>query len=484
MSATPTRRSVNPKNSGNKPAVGTSRASNGSGESSTGVTSLEEIMSLGTDTTSAAVAEARTNQTRITRAALKTVQEPETEEATAAAEEAVRQRILTANFESLQKTNEADQADVADAIRGLHEICEKMDIEFQSLTETSPEEIAVVANAEAVVADINQKIEKKKAQKIGWFGARERDVMALQAQLVDAQQDVEEAKKKAEQMKRERLLHASLDASVGTYITASQKTVEILKKSVISMSERIKITEERQEDAQSQKSEANRLLKEAGDKLNELKATLQTLQNDLADGGLVKGTKEYSDKEEEIRVVTNQIENTRGVQNIVLEKFQSKEKRLRELAADLTSLRQVCNTHKALIAGLESDTQERVVIYKNRLECMKRIADQGYTHKLSDVGTEFDRSNLKFMAEATVAASEALVRRFEAQPKILREQAVVINTMARQSAEIHRRTQAVLDQMGDNYGMDPKEASFTNYLPGEEPAADAAEAPPAGNTGT
>ncbi len=386
----------------------------------------------------------------------------------------IREKILSADFDSVQQLADAEEKDFAKALEDLEAVSNEMGVDFQKLIQPSEEEMSLVANAKAVVASLET---QRKGKEKSWnvLGSRDRALAQIDQQLTEARQNIITAETKVKQMMRTRLMSAKMDASINAYVDVSNKTVEIMKARVIDVGTHVTMLQERQNDAQKQKSEASTALKKLIDELKGKEAELKILEDDLT--ALTNGTPEYTAKEKEILQLRNKIEEVRGNRDVALAKFESKEKFLQQLSVSLTTLMNLRDTHKARIVRLMSDTQERGATYKARLMAMKTMADQQFDAILNSIGETLDQQTLEYMASVTVAATDALMKQFEAHPEKLREQGVVLNTLAENMAKLRKRGSNVLKEGGDRYGSDPAASSFSSYS-GDEPTAPGAPAAP------
>lgn len=467
----PSRRTVAPAGAALRSTSGSvakaAEPGNGNGSSTEG-NSLGSLLDLGTEAEAAgtAMADVKATPERVKRTTMRTLEQAEEKLDLAVKIDpaVVRSKILTSDFGSVQELATKEEADFAEALQALQEICRGMDLEFQKLVEPNEDEKAVVERAKNRVSTIEAAIAAKQASRNPFttsFGQRARAITKFQQELEEARQGVTTAETQLQQMMRTRLMSAKMDASVTAYIQVSGKTTEIMKKRVTDVGEHVKMVQERQKDALDQKSEAAQMLKKFNGDLETEEAKLKVAESELTT--LVNGTPDYATKEHEISDLRTKVEQVRGNRNVVLAKFESKEKFIQQLELSLHTLMSLRDSHKARIARLVSDTEERGATYKARLMAMKTMADQRFDETLDGIGKQLDRQTLEYMASVTVAANDALMKQFEAHPEKLKEQAVVMNTMAEHLADMRKRGAKVQTELQGRYGINPGDSSFFTY---------------------
>jgi cytidylate kinase len=115
------------------------------------------------------------------------------------------------------------------------------------------------------------------------------------------------------------------------------------------------------------------------------------------------------------------------------------------------------------ITSLRSDTEERVVTFRSRLEAQKAVSDQDVARNLDDLGAEVDQRNLEFMAAAGAASDRLRMQKIEKHPKRLQDVAAVQAAQAEAVAEVRQREQKMIQHFKEKYGIDPTESSFFHY---------------------
>ena len=243
------------------------------GQKPTGGSSLDDLLELGS-TLEATRADIKATPNRVRQTVSRSVERAkEALDKTGQTDPAaVRAKILNADFDSVKELANQEEADFAAALEALKQVCDGMDLEFQQLLEPTQAELAVVENAKAVVARVEEEISQMKVTRNplkSWFGTRERNLTALEERLKVARENVTTAETKLQQMMRQRLMSAKMDASVDAYMQVSTKTVEIMKGRVKDVGEHIVMLTERQQDALAQKSEAASKLKQFSTQLQD-----------------------------------------------------------------------------------------------------------------------------------------------------------------------------------------------------------------------
>ena len=449
---------------------GESKVSSGPGANGDGNSNLSSIMSLGDDTGASrtAVASAREAAGGTRRAAVKSVEDIANlvEQAGGRSREVIREKIMSADFDAVKTLADQEEADFAAALQSLSEIASGMDIQFKSLLELSPEEKSLVETAKRRVTELEQQIAKKQAG-VNWFWRRDKVVADLQVALEAARSKVTETEAKAAELMRQRLMTAKMDESIKAYMKVSGKTIDIMTARVLEVAAQIKMLGDRRIDSLKQKAEAAESMKKLNEELAKRELDLKGAEVELE--GLINGTPEYAAKEQEISTMRVEVEQTRGNKDVSLALFQSKELFVQRLELSLHTAMKLRDRHKARIVRLKSDTEERVATYEARLVTMKVIADQKFDELIDGIGVTLDQKTDEYMASAMVAADDALMRSFEAQPGKLDDHNKVRALVAEHIQKIRERGDRVEADLRRRYGIDPGEASFFRYADEKKP---------------
>src|SRR5262249_39586066 len=151
--------------------------------------------------------------------------------------------------------------------------------------------------------------------------------------------------------------------------------------------------------------------------------------------------------------------------------FQSKEKFAAELEVHERTQQKLRDNQQMWITSLRSDTEERVVTFRSRLEAQKAVSDQDVAKNLDELGAEADQRNLEFMAAAGAAPDRLRMEKIEKHPKRLQDVAAVQAAQAEAVAAIRTREAKMIQYFKEKYGIDPTRSSFFHYAdePGTPP---------------
>ena len=126
----------------------------------------------------------------------------------------------------------------------------------------------------------------------------------------------------------------------------------------------------------------------------------------------------------------------------------------------------------AWITLLKSDTEERLVTFRSRLEAMKAMSDQDVAQNLDNLGTAIDKSNVDFMAKVGSASDRRRMEMVESQPERIKKIEEARAAQAEAQARIRDREHEALKQFREKYNIDPLDSSFFTYTddaPASEP---------------
>ena len=262
-------------------------------------------------------------------------------------------------------------------------------------------------------------------------------------------------------MVRDRLMHADIEASLQTFMNMVSKTIEIMEVRTKAIIEQVNAVSTRKAQAFEVKTRAAQALEQLDTELKQSEENLRTEEEVLPT--LINGSPEHSTQTQTISNLRVQVEDLRGRRNTALVLFQSKERFAAELEIHEKSQMKLRDNQRAWITVLKSDTEERVVTFKSRLEAMKAMADQDVAKNLTSAGVEMDFRNVKFMAEVGVASDRSAAEMIESQPGIIERLLGIGAAQAEGTAEFRHRLEVQIDLFRKTYGIDPSNASFFKY---------------------
>ncbi len=370
-----------------------------------------------------------------------------------------RVRVLEADFSKLRESVRDEEADLAHAVLGLNTILEQLGGEYLELQHLTPEEKDIVSEAEKNLEKAKQNLEKAKGK---WriFG-RDRSVAKAKDLIKDAEQGIRDAKTEAHRQARKRLMAHKIEQSLQEFMYKVEKTISIIERRVESIKTQVDNVSSRKGEAFRVKEEAARELERLDNELNEAEAELAR-EEDLLET-FVNGTPEHSQQMQKVSDLRARVEDTRGGRNNALVLFQSKEKFAAELAIHERTQIKLRDNHQMWITSLRSDTDERVVTFKSRLEAMKAMADQDVAKQLDDIGSAIDQANVEYMAASGYASDKVRMEKIEKHPDRVAKIAKIQAAQAEAIQKIRLREKKAIERFKEMYGLDPTESSFFHY---------------------
>ena len=385
------------------------------------------------------------------------------QEATSIADEnlrASRIKILTADFAKIREGLDQENLDLSQAVLGLQGILGVMGKDYENLQKPTTAEQAIIDSAETALQNAKDSLVIA-GQKWNVFGSRERAVASATANIETATRALEDANVQVKQMVRERLMHADIESSLQTFMNMVSKTIEIMENRMQAIIEQVKVVSARKEQAFEVKTRAAEALEKLDTELTQSEESLRVEEETL--NSLVNGSSEHSAQTQKISNLRVQVEDLRGRRNTALVLFQSKERFAAELEIHEKSQMKLRDNQRSWITLLKSDTEERVITFKSRLEAMKAMADQDVAKNLTAVGVEADFKNAQVMAEIGVASDRSAIELVESQPGLIKRMAGVSAAAAEANAEVRRRFAKQIDLFRKTYGIDPSDSSFFTY---------------------
>ena len=378
----------------------------------------------------------------------------------------LRVKVLEADFRKLREATRKEEEDLAQAVFGLNAILEGMGLEYSQLSKLSDAEQGMVARAEARVAAAKQ---ARLAAETKWniFGMRERAITEAEAEIKRAQQGVENAQIEARRSARQRLMSANMEQSLQDFLHRVSKTIAIMENRMAEISRQLASVTTRKTAAFDLKQKAAEALERLDAQLNNAEAELRREEELLAT--MVNGTAEHVAQSQKISNLRADVEDLRGRRNTAFVLFQSKEKFAAELEIHEKTQMKLRDNQRMWITTLRSDTEERVVTFKSRLEAMKAMSDQDVAKQLDDLGAAVDQANAEYMAQAGSASDRVRMDKIEAHPERVAKIVKVQATQAEAIQRIRLREREAIEKFKQQYGIDPTQSSFFTYeeKPGE-----------------
>jgi hypothetical protein len=375
-----------------------------------------------------------------------------------------RDKVLKASLEALHKSVAQEQADLGQAVMGLNGLMTAMGKDYENLTKPSAAELALIKNANQRLADAKVALE---GAKIAWL-FRSSKIAAAEAEIEAAEQGITNAKTQAASLARTRLMKATMEDSLQEFMFKVEKTIEIMKARKTDIEKQIVAVGLRKQDAYRVKEGAAKKLEQLEAELTQIEQTLQTEEQNIT--SMTNGSEEYVAQERLVSETRRRVEEIRGNRNNALVLFQSKERFAAELEVHERAQMKLRDNQRSWITLLTSDTQERVVTFKSRLEAMKAMSDQDVAKNLDKVGVEVDGRNVEFMAQVGSASDRARMEMVESQPERVKRISEAQANQAEAQQQIREREAEVISEFRKKYGIDPLDSSFFSYAKDDQPA--------------
>ncbi|MGL4611367.1 MAG: hypothetical protein ACRCYY_17105 [Trueperaceae bacterium] len=369
----------------------------------------------------------------------------------------LRMKVLEANLEVLRKDAAQEEKDLAQAVLGLNAMLEEMGKEYTELNQPTKEGQGLVAEAEAELKEDQEKLAK--AQQRRFF--KQRAIANAEAEIRESQEDLEETKIKVKQQARQRLMQADIETSLQEFMMRVEKTITIMENRKTQIEAQLQSVSLKKQNAFKVKEQSAKALEELDQRLNDAEARLKNEEENL--NSLINGTQEHAAQTKEISDLRAEVEDLRGKRNTAFVLFQSKEKFAAELEVHERTQMKLRDNQRMWITALRSDTEERVVTFRSRLEAMKAMADQDIAKQLDDLGAEVDQKNVEYMARAGAVSDELRMKRMEKHPQRIAD---IANARAAQAEAIQRireRELVMIQKFKEQYGIDPTASSFFHY---------------------
>ncbi|MCI5133419.1 MAG: hypothetical protein D3904_18370, partial [Candidatus Electrothrix sp. EH2] len=276
-------------------------------------------------------------------------------------ERAKREEILASKINTIREAIQSDEKDMAKAVYGMKVLIDGMDKEFQSLVEDSEEEKKLVCDAQTAFEQAQKVLEEAKEYKgflgLGW--GKESKIQAAEENMRDAEHLMVNSKRKAETMKRERLMSADIEQTLNVVQVMGQKTIDIMSERTSSIRNQLEAIKARKEKAFEIKNEAS----ERAGKLVEVVEQMESeVQNEeLAVDSFETGSAEHTAQLAKVSRLRAELQENRGKLKIVQAVLDEKTKSIQEHEAHQEAQQKLLSNHQMWIATLKSKLQEDLV---------------------------------------------------------------------------------------------------------------------------
>ena len=369
----------------------------------------------------------------------------------------VRMKVLEADLEVLRKDADQEEKDLAQAVFGLNAMLERMGKEYANLNQPDAEGQSDIAEAEAEVKEDEEKLIRAQS---AWF-FKERAIARAQEEIEESKQQLEDVKVQVQREARQRLMQADIETSLQEFMVRVEKTIIIMEGRKTQIEAQLRGVTMKKQNAFQVKEQAARALEQLDQQLNDAEARLKEEEEMLS--SLVNGTQEHAAQTQKISDSRAAVEDLRGKRNTAFVLFQSKEKFASELEVHERTQMKLRDNQRMWITALRSDTEERVVTFRSRLEAMKAMADQDIAKQLDDLGAEVDQKNVEYMARAGAVSDELRMKRMEKHPQRIADIASARAAQAEAIQRIRERELVMIQQFKEQYGIDPTASSFFHY---------------------
>ncbi|MBI2056200.1 MAG: hypothetical protein HYT37_02375 [Candidatus Sungbacteria bacterium] len=372
-----------------------------------------------------------------------------------------RIRVLTATFEELQKQTNIKQDLLAKGMFALEAYIEKFGDVFKGLGEPSAEDKNLLQQSELEVKGAEETLEAARYKTF----FKGRAIANAETELESAKGKHAELAKEVQMRTRQKLLSSTLDELAQQFLLWSKKTGDALEKDISDEGTQIDIIVQRKTVAVDIQKQATQACEKLGSELKAKEADLKAAEDRLTE--LESGTSEFVAQGELIGNLRSQVEDLGGRVNNAMILSTNKSKYVDHLVANEIAHRKIRANARALLTILRSSSEERIVLFKSRLELAKKAADQELGKQIHTMGNEMDMDNLG-AAVAYGAASDRLINDIlKALPGEARETAGILAAQAEAHAQTRRERQDILAEIKERFGVDLSTKSFYSYVAGD-----------------
>jgi hypothetical protein len=374
-----------------------------------------------------------------------------------------REAILTSKFDTLRQTIVGDEKDMAKAVYGMKVLIDGMDKEFQNLVEDSPEEKKIVTEAQQSLEGAKSGLEQAKNYK-GFLGlgfGKESKMREAEQALKESESHIEHARRKAESMKRERLMSAEIEQTLNIIQVMGQKTIDIMSERTSSIRNQLEAIKARKEQAFEIKNEASSRATKLVEVVEQLESEVQN--EELAVDSFETGSAEHTTQLAKVSMLRSTLQEERGKLKVVQTVLDEKTKSIQEHESHQEAQQKLLSNHQMWIATLKSKLQEDLVKDQSYLEMLKAAADQEIAQNVDTMTDEKNARQMENVAKIIVASDNAYIEKMKLTPDQIRRRANVAQALAKHAADLSEDEAKLREEMISNYGIDPLSASEFTY---------------------
>jgi hypothetical protein len=390
-----------------------------------------------------------------------------------------REAILTSKLDNLRQTIQGDEKDMAKAVYGMKVLIDGMDKEFQSLVEDSEEEKKLINDATTTFEQAQKRLEQAEAYRgflgLGW--GKKGKLEAAKEAMQNAEYLLTNSKRKAETLKRERLMSADIEQTLNIIQVMGQKTIDIMSERTSSIRNQLEAIKARKERAFEIKNEASERAAKLLKVVEQLEGELQN--EELAVDSFETGSAEHTGQLAKVSKLRSTLQEERGRLKVVQTILDEKTKSIQEHESHQEAQQKLLSNHQMWIATLKSKLQEDLVKDQSYLEMLKAAADQEIAQNVDTMTDEKNARQMENVAKIIVASDTAYVEKMKLTPDQIRRRANVAQALAKHAADLSEDEAALREEMISNYGIDPLSASEFTYREGGTPQGTGGTAPPA-----
>ncbi|MCI5149361.1 MAG: hypothetical protein D3916_08235, partial [Candidatus Electrothrix sp. MAN1_4] len=336
-----------------------------------------------------------------------------------------REAILTSKLENLRQTIQSDEKDMAKAVYGMKVLIDGMDKEFQSLVEDSEEEKKLVSDAQTAFEQAKKVFEEANAYTgflgLGW--GKESKVKAAEENMRDAEHLMVNSTRKAETMKRERLMSADIEHTLNIIQVMGQKTIDIMTERTSSIRSQLETIKARKERAFEIKNEASSRATKLVETVEQMESELHN--EELAIDSFETGTAEHTAQLAKVSKLRSTLQEERGKLKVVQAVLDEKTKSIQEHESHQEAQQKLLSNHQMWIATLKSKLQEDLVKDQSYLEMLKAAADQEIAQNVDTMTDEKNARQMENVAKIIVASDNAYIEKMKLTPDQIRRRANV-----------------------------------------------------------
>ncbi len=410
----------------------------------------------------------------------------------------LRERIMTADFKSVEAMLKSEEKDLANVFLAVRQFMDTVQLGFEKLTSLNPDEQALIDKAQQFLDEVkaripsaNNQLTDAQALSDNWFlsifngrGGKVRRAEALIQELnrtkADREQGLADAEAKADELYRKRLQTASMEESLTHYMGLVSKIDGLVRQRVQGLVRQLTQIDDKKKSSIRLRDEAGKKFREWNEQTGDLMTKVTEESHKLAAMIAEKGTEAYAKQDQLVEDLKKQYGDTKAKLEEARAVNQEYEAAVNELSLQYDAVTRLKTNLAANLQALKAASDKRSVTWKTLVSIMQAQKDQEVTSMYRNIGGKVDEFNIEYTASAAKASEDDRLAQIAKHPERMRHLHQVGKVYAEAMAGVIRTEEELFQDYMKQYGINPEEAVASFYKHNGEEKPEGSDGAPSG----